>query len=241
MKIRSLLTFVAMLSVLLFGIGTAYAVYGVDDAVPGRDVAFPVICSSDSGTVNTGWAIADVLGITDTTTTSSTFHIHLTIHEPVNSGDVGDHDYHPTWHDVFTDTCSCIMTGSGCGVGQSAVASNPAALVQTISGHSYYVAYVTYQQQTQAGESSKDQTADRLVPWVYLTDLVNGYASGFNGVTLEGPAAFGTELEENASSAVTARSIFPRFVVQNNSPESHTWWMLLFGRSDLPTKKERLS
>jgi hypothetical protein len=66
-KKRSLLIIVAMLSICLFGIGTAYAVTGVADDVPGQDVVFPIICEGTVnasgqpvfGSLNTIWAIAD--------------------------------------------------------------------------------------------------------------------------------------------------------------------------------------
>ena len=243
MKIRSLLTVVAMLTALLFGVGTAYAVYGVDDAVPGKTAVIPVICSADSGTVDTGWAIADVLGIIDPEdTTTLGFGLHAVFHEPKNSGVAGDHHFCPTWNDVETDHCLCIMAGIGCGPGHVMYAAAPPA--QTISGAKYWIGYVTYQQEQPApacagpGASidSDELLADRLVTWVYLTDLPNGFASGFNAPSMEGPAEIGTELEENGSRAVAASRIFPRYVVQNNGPDTHTWWMLLFGRADLPTK-----
>ena len=61
MKIRSLLTILAMFSVLLLGAGTAHAVYGVADDVPAQDLIIPIICGKDANNgVNTAIAIAEV-------------------------------------------------------------------------------------------------------------------------------------------------------------------------------------
>jgi hypothetical protein len=230
-KKRSLLIIVAMLSVLLFGIGTAYAVLGVNDDVPGQDVGFPIICGIQN-TVDTAWAIADVAGTGGVFDILHNYQVklHLVVHEPKTSILVGDKHFYLTPHDVLTDLCSNIV----------ATVVQPAHLAditQTLcdSGSNcqqYYVAYVTYQQ-----ESPTSPIGDRLVSWVALDDLTNGYASGFNGVSFE--KGFGPELEEQAGSvAIAARRLYPRYIINNDPllhPQGHDWWIVMLGRADIST------
>jgi len=64
-KIRSFLTVVALISIVLFGAGTAHAVWGVPDDVKGQDLVWPFLCAETPGTPNsiqTNWAIADLVG-----------------------------------------------------------------------------------------------------------------------------------------------------------------------------------
>ncbi len=244
MKIRSLLTVVAMLSVLLFGIGTAHAVLGVDDNVPGQDIAFPIICSAPTpypagatAGVDTAWAIADVAG------TGSLFNVggvvnytsalHIVVHEPKNSSQVKDLQIYFTPFELQTDLCSHIISLVD-------VAARP-KLVQNLcdSGgncQNYYVAYLTFTQNQ--GTFGGSAVSDRFVSWVVFDDLNNGYASGFDGLSLELGA--GPELEENGGNvAIAARHIYPRYVIQNDpalKPQGHDWWILLFGRADITTK-----
>ena len=64
-KKKSLLI-IAILSVLLVGVGTAYAVIGVGDDVPGQDLVIPFMCGrtdvDSSNTLNTLYTIAEVKG-----------------------------------------------------------------------------------------------------------------------------------------------------------------------------------
>jgi hypothetical protein len=60
-KIRNLLAVVAMISILLFGVGTALAVTGVDDEVPANDAVIPFVCQVGGG-LDTSWLFADVFG-----------------------------------------------------------------------------------------------------------------------------------------------------------------------------------
>ncbi|MCX8029946.1 MAG: hypothetical protein N3A59_00005, partial [Thermodesulfovibrionales bacterium] len=56
---KKFLVVVAMLSVLLFGMGTSYAVLGVADDVPGTDVVIPFMCEK-GGSFNTLWAVGNI-------------------------------------------------------------------------------------------------------------------------------------------------------------------------------------
>ena len=226
-----------MLGILLIGVGSAYAVYGVADDVPGRDVAFPIICIKTPTATNqtdTGWAIADAKNPTAVfdIVHNYSIHVHLTVHEPKNSAVVKDDDFYLTPNDVLTGLCSAVVA--------TIDPTNKAKLEQTINdgtgSSTYYVGYAVFEQQ-----SPTQTMVDTLVSWVYLTDLANGYASGFNGVDFEGGVIpTGGELEENGKGsplvAIAANHIYPRYVIQNNLDQTRDWWILLFGRADLATK-----
>jgi len=65
-KKKSLLTVIAIISVLLVGVGAAYAVIGVGDDVPGQDLVIPFVCGrtdlDSNNTLNTLYTIAEVKG-----------------------------------------------------------------------------------------------------------------------------------------------------------------------------------
>jgi hypothetical protein len=238
-KKRSLLIIVAVLSVLLFGIGTAHAVMGVNDDVPGQDIVFPVICGVNN-TVDTAFAIADVVG------TGTIFShdypnnkdyqtdLHLFVLEPGTSQEVKNLHFKFTPFDVLTGLCSTI-------IGQVDAAKKP-QLIRNLcdSGgncQDYYVAELRWVQDQNI--MGGDKPSNRFVSWVTFDDLANGYASGFDGLSME--LGVGGEMEENGSAtkssvAIAARRIFPRYVVAGDPtqvPQDHDWWILLFGRADI--------
>lgn len=208
-----------MLSVLLCGFGTAYAVLGVDDAVPGGDVVFPVICQVGGG-LDTLWAVAEVLGFSTHFPDSTAVLKAQLVLSTKDSIPVHDESVSWTKWDVITDLCSGVVSRTS--------DDNKPLLIQTIGGIQYYVGYVTYFQTDAAIEIF----VDRLVPWVYLVDLNKGFASGFNGVASE--MGLGAMLGEARDLApVTAAAFFPRFFFLNNNAQTWNWWTFLAGRNEL--------
>jgi len=233
-KIRNLLAFVAMLSVLLLGIGTVYAVPGINDAVPGQDIVVPIICGNcgtdticgnidDSSGLNTLIAIAEVKGGT-----------------PLLSGSYPKNDNGQTpkvcMHlDIRNRTSCTVLTKDHCWSPWDIEGFDCKALTRfvgssmdtTIDGVHYNVGYVIY---TQTDYS--DKLDNKFIAWEYLVDLTKGFASGFNGLSMEN--GVGDNLGEDAgSSPITAHDFFPRYFINNNDPDSWTWWILLAGRNEV--------
>jgi hypothetical protein len=200
-----------MLSVLLFSFGTAQAVLGVADDVPGTDVVIPIICE-EGGTLNTIWAIGEVLGLG---AGADVFVFNRQSHFVLDSREIW------TGFDVESNDCQSIVA-----------LMSPDQKTQmrvSISGKNYFVGYILY---------FNDIVTDQLVPWVYLTDLPKGFASGFNGFAAEGgvdlvaaaaPFIFHTDLLEAAAVPVTATALFPRFFLLNNNADTFNWWIILAG------------
>lgn len=233
MKIRSLLTIVAMLSILLFGIGTAYAVYGVPDDVPGQDLVWPSICVKTPGatnTLNTNWAIAELTGGTpDQNGCVAELSCAL---KSVTSVTVLDFSYCFTPFDVVTDNCAALTAGL--------TTTQKTALTQTYNGIAYLSGYIQCTQITGAPVSNPThQIVDRFMNNVYIVDTPLGFASGFNGPSLEdGTGAFGasTFLGENGDTVwITAEDVFLRYFINNADPNTWDWWILLLGRNQYNT------
>jgi len=235
-KIRSLLTVVAALSLLLFGVGTAHAVFGVADDVPARDVVIPVICGVDAtNEINTNWAIADVLGAGVVDLNGFVAHALAHLHN-VSSKHVHDYSYDWTPNDVVVDNCKALTA-----------ALSPAEktdMTVTISGVDYYAGYVVVNQNNGPGPVFTT-VLERFTAWVYLVDALKGFASGFNGLSME----FGTNDAANGglreafsiggvSQAITAFTLYPRYFLNNDTalfPDTYNWWMVLLGRNQYNT------
>ena len=250
MKIRNLLAVVAMLSVFLIGIGTASAVTGVNDAVPGQDIVFPIICEGSLdgsgnpvfGSLNTIWAIADRGGEVDGSSCTLADSV-CTPHDKtigVVSADVLVNtsssetvlDTSECWskRDVISNNCQALITQ------MSGLAR--AKMVTTIGGKSYFAGYVIYSQAQVCGEQLEDHQkdglaaflSDRFISWVYLQDVVKGFSAGMNGFSGEEGIDV-TTLDEDFDIGVTAHSIFPRYFLLNDNAETFNWWIMLFGRN----------
>lgn len=221
-----------MLSVLLCGFGTAYAVLGVEDAVPGQDVVFPVICQVGGG-LDTLWAIAEKDDGGHFADNNFVTTAHLILFDRT-SIPVYDEFVNWTKRDIWTDLCSGVV---------SRVQDDlKPELIVTIGGKQYYVGYIAYFQTDDGTVGEPDIVpgvipavavlSDRFIPWVYLVDLNKGFASGFNGVTAEyGLGEFLGEAQDQAP--VTAVDFFPRYFFMNNGPETWNWWIFLAGRNEL--------
>jgi len=242
-KIRNLLAIVAMISVLIFGIGTAYAVTGVADDVPGQDVVFPIICEGTLngsgqavfGSLNTIWAIADKGGSSDAECTIADSVCDPKLADPLDKSGIGvvstdvfvqdmtsvtRLDSSACWsiHDVVSGDCQSLINQMS--------ASNRRAMLTTIGGVSYFAGYVVYSQNATCGEQSFQ---NRFLSWVYLQDVVKGFSAGFNGIS--GEDGFGPELGEDFDIGVSAHTVFPRYFILNSDPETFNWWIFLLGRN----------
>ncbi|MEW6416496.1 MAG: hypothetical protein AB1480_00025 [Nitrospirota bacterium] len=224
MKKKSLLTVIAMLSVFLFGIGTAYAVLGVNDAVPGEDFMFPFMCGKDAGnTMNTLWAVAEKSDGDHFPDSEDVVCAYLDVY---NKHSVWVYDAKVCWtkYDVYVDDCQSLVALMS--------DSQKALITESIEGGSitrdYYAGYVQFTGQDVPDTESVEQ---RFVPWVYLVDLPKGFASGFNGITSE--YGLGWEMGEDYDYApVTASSFYPRYFLLNDKTETWNWWIVLAGRNE---------
>ena len=237
MKIRGLLTVVAMLSVLLFGIGTAYAIYGVADDVPGQDLAWPVICAktpTGSNSLNTNWAIADVIGGRPASDGNIT-HTSCQIKDS-HSRKGPDFDYWWTPLQVVVDTCQNGLDGL--------LDRHPAAKVTVagayepivnVGGTDYYVLYVTCSQDDPLGIGYT--IWNRFMNNVYLLDPPMGFAAAINGPSLEdgSDALIG---EAGGSWHMTASNIYARYYINNDTatfPNTWDWLITFLGRNQYGT------
>jgi hypothetical protein len=239
--IRILLNVAVLLGVLFTGAGRVHAVLGVADDVPGQDVVVPIICEGHHnlsggvpvfGSLNTVWAIANHTPSADELCFSGvcTPHdggvgvVHATVtifdRKSVHRLDTGE-----CWsgNDVVSDDCQHLIS--------SMSPDDVDSMEVTIGGITYFAGYVLYKQDA----ACEGGLQNRFTAWVYLNDIAKGFATGFNGISLENGA--GPHMEEtcNISScsgsvaAVRASTLFPRFFILNADPDSFNWWIFLLG------------
>ena len=235
---------VAMLSIFLFGIGTAQAVTGVADDVPGAGVVIPMICEGHTtaggpvfGPLNTVWAIAErtalsgiTCDVTDSvcapqTPSASSIGVVRTNVFVNDRTSIVRLDSSACWsrNDVVSSDCQSLISQMS--------SANQAAMEVELGGVTYFAGYVEYIQAAACGPLD----ADRFIPWVYINDIVTGFASGMNGVSLEG--GVGEQLQEICTFGscdtigVTARTVMPRIFILNSNADSFNWWMFLLGRN----------
>ena len=262
MKKKSLLVVIAILSVLLVGVGSAYAVIGVADDVPGQDLVIPFICGrtdlSPTNTMNTLYAIAEVKGSgpVGATWVPTDRHLYTT-----RSVTIIDFPTPFTSHDLLSFDCHTDFYGNPAAVppipGQSVATLNDYTI--TVNGKQYLAGYVELLQgapvdgvcSAPAPADSACTTSldclqflpvgtsicqhlprDRFVGWNYLVDLPKGFASGFNSISAEG--GVGPNLaEEGGSGPVTAATLYPRIYIHNALADTWNWWIILAGRNQL--------
>lgn len=235
MKIRNLLAVVAMFSVFLFGAGTALAALGVNDLVPGRDVATPIICE---GTVDANGTNPVLSGIDTLFTIAEKngadgqfFELSGRDGKYVVCADLYVFDarsqrryddvYCWTAFDVVTDSCSAIISRMS--------PAGRLAMQTSENGKSLFAGYVAV---VQRDSGIAQSLTNRFVPWVYLTDLTKGFASGLSGIAAEdGTSAFNDLGEAAGAAPVSANSIYPRIFLLNDRAETFNWWILLLGRN----------
>ncbi len=220
-KKKSLLTAIVILSVLLVGIGTAFAVTGVEDAVPGTDIVIPMICEGNQpndgsgnpvgdvvfGSLDTIWAIAETSGPSCVLDASVCTPYDLTGAPKTNVPGVAVADvsvYDKTsilrldlsecWsaHDVISSDCQIMINGMN--------EQDRDAMEVTINGVTYFAGYVIYTQLAACNTyypdlgSPSTLPSNALISWVYLNDISKGFVTGFNGISMEN--GVGPELEE---------------------------------------------
>ncbi len=206
---KKFLVLALMLGVLFFGYGTSQAILGVADDVPGTDVVIPFMCEK-GGTFNTLWAVGEVSGAAQTA--------DILVYD-IRSTLVYDDEEVWTPRDIVAGNCQDLIAG------MSAV--QKAALEITFAGKTYYAGYLIYY--------NDFPNRNVFVPWVYLVDLPKGFASGFNGYAAEGVVTLAglqeTLITQEASTPtpITARAMFPRYLILNDKPETATWWIILKG------------
>jgi len=220
-KIRSLLTILAMFSVLLLGAGTAHAVYGVADDVPAQDLIIPIICGKDANNgVNTAIAIAEVTcgSLIDPPIVgwpNAVVQGHFGVNT-VRSDELHTFDHYWTCHDVEDFNCKDIVADMN--------PTDQTAMEITLAGKVYYAGYLTLRNFTDGDE--------RFVGWAYLNDLQKGIIDGMNALAMEN--GIGTMLEENGlNGPITVETFFPRYFILNSNSDTYNWWLFLFGRNQL--------
>lgn len=240
MRKRYLLAVVAMLSMFLMGIGTAHAVLGVADDVPGTGIVVPVICGiNDANGVNTLWAVAE------TGCYAPFVDPQITKIEDVDGVDtaIGLIDVEADW--VLRNSCSAtVLTGTtfltcwdvdsfDCKSLTSILSANQKSqMTVTIGGVPFYAGYFTMDITNPTSDPVTAGPANDLISWVYLIDLTKGFAAGFNGISLENGA--GARLEEDAGAGpIVAANFFPRYVIWNDDADTYTWWIFLAGRNQI--------
>lgn len=219
-----------MLSVLLFGIGTAHAVLGVADDVPANALTLPIICGKDATNgLNTVFAVAETtcpdpfsdpqISVTDGL---AAVLGHFSVRNSC-SDEVWTFDHYWTCHDIESFNCKSIVADMP--------ATAKTKMEITINSKVYYAGYLILDEISNGGGLVNP---DLFIGWVYLEDLGLGFASGFNAVGLE--VNPGTRLEENAGAGpITAHMLFPRYLLLNNQPETYNWWIILAGRNQMGT------
>jgi hypothetical protein len=229
-KKKSLLAAIVILSVLLIGIGTSYAIYGVPDDVPGQDLVWPIICAKTpvaSNSLNTNWAIADLVG--GTPDANGNVATTACVIKTVRSVPVFDFGYVWTPYDVVVDDCESLVS--------TLTTNNKTALTVTIGGVDYYAGYVQCQHTN--GITGDNFVTNRFMNNLYLIDAPQGFASGFNGPSLEDgsgtPAASNFLGEFGDQVQITAGQLFARYFINNTNANSWDWWILLMGRNEYNT------
>jgi hypothetical protein len=230
-KIRSLLTVVAMLSVLLFGIGTAHAILGVQDDVPGRDLVWPIMCVKTpvaTNNLNTNWAIADVIGGTPDAN-GILVQANCQLFTQTSTGGI---DFTYTWtpFDVVVDNCASLVG--------SLTASQQISLETTIGGVVYHAGYVKCTQADQsihpmppACPTCTTNVKNRFMNNEYIVDTPLGFASGFNPPSIENGVTLYDGENGAAPQEVTALNTFFRYYIDNTDANTWNWWIILAGRN----------
>jgi len=227
-KKRSLLTIVAMLSILLFGIGTAHAVIGVADEVPANALVIPIICGVDASQgLNTAFAIAhagissdaECDNVIDPVITTPDGNAVIVMHASVRnscSKEVATFNKPLTCHDVEDFNCKALIAG------MSSTQKNQMKIA--VEGNMWYAGYVIFNNTTTENND--------LVSWVYLEDLNLGFVSGLNGVGLEDGA--GARMEEAAGDGpISAFGFLPRYFLLNDRANTWNWWIIMAGRNQI--------
>jgi len=243
--VKKILMLVAMLSIMLFSVGSVYAIPGTPDDVPGQDIVIPIVCEDnhyidvaltpsstygtntgvDDGTLNTLWAIAEVV--------NQPVRTNVFLYN-VKSEFIKDSAAVWTANDVVNSDCKTFM-----GMLSNDQRKKMAAVV-TVNGTQkiIYAGYIIYQnigfEATIVNPSGYSPT-DQFVSWIYQVDMPNGFAAGYNGYSVEGgvdtPVGFQfvpSNLWEGATPLATS-FFFPRYFFLNTDAGTYNWWYILKG------------
>jgi hypothetical protein len=235
-KKRNLFAVVAMLSVLLLSAGTALAVIGVNDLVPGRDQIVPIVCEGTvdangqnpvlSG-IDTLFAIAEKDGANgEFFELSGKEGKYVVCADVYVFDDRSERRYDDvfcwTAYDVVTDSCSAIIKRMS--------SAGRIAMKNSSNGKSLFTGYVGI---VQRDSGIANSLSNRFVTSAYLTDLGKGFASAMGAPSAEDGTSVFNDLGEAAGNyAVAAESIYPRIFIMNDKVETFNWWMLLLGRNE---------
>ena len=238
---KKTLMFVAVLAVMLLSLGTANALIvetntstsnpiiqtnnsmrliGVENDSPGSDVVIPFICGKDSSNgLNTLVALGEVRNVA----TDLHFYVYTTRSEFVYDSLIS-----LTARDIYAMDCKTLIEGMS--------TTQKAKLEKTYGGKVYYAGYIIYDNQAAIGRNN-------IVSWVYLVDLLKGFAAGFNGLNIENNiASITTGINTSPNNlcettmtgtvqCITASFMYPRYYIMNDNPDSFNWWIILSGLS----------
>ena len=202
-KVRVSLAMLLAAGLLLVGGGKAQAVLGIPDDVPASTLLYPFFKvdptpTADSrqdsllvitNTANPAAAFGAALPVSLPSTTAHTW-VHITIWN-VKSQHVYDFSVQLTPHDVFSCSLLDLLVNPNnflkpCGVFQAPTGVIPALLVGDILAGYVTVDVVTGPTSQFPGEAGYPfQDWNILIGHLYLVDLPQGSATGFNAVSIE--------------------------------------------------------
>jgi len=172
---------------LLCGIGgTAHAVLGIPDDVPGNSILYPFFKVNPTPNASSRQDTLIVL----TNTSSIAPHVHFTVWS-TTSVHLFDFTIVLTAHDVFSCSLLDLFVGSGCAGVPLAPPNIAQQLQQTVLGQTLLVGYITADLVPDAttlfpgNENYQIADCNILVGHEYLVNLPAGSATGFKAVALE--------------------------------------------------------
>jgi hypothetical protein len=186
---KKVLHIIVMVSLLILYAGIVQA------EGPGNNVMFPLICTvSNNGglgqpLLNTTVYVAETNGIARN---GQVFVYNET-------SVVFEFAVHWTPFDVVSSDCETIIN--------MMPLATQEAMKTIIDGTTYYVGFIVY--------TDISDTDDCLTGWAYLADFRRSFASGLNGITLQGQD-------------IPFR-LLPRYYLGARSPDTFNWWIIFTG------------
>ena len=196
----------------------------------------PALSNSAATSLNTNWAIADLIGgSTNLSGEAVTANCSLWSRK---STLIFDFTYVWTPFQVVVDDCQSLLTRHPNAKLVDQNMDSIPDLEYTIDNVKYWAGYITCTQEgiVPIGSGSPLDPINRFMNNVYLVDLPLGFASGFNGPSLEGTGNPSDALmgEDGSANHITAHGIFARYYVNNDpiaNPNTWDWWIFLAGRN----------
>jgi len=203
--------------------GSAFAVVGIPDNVPGEDVVIPMICSKD-GDLNTLWAIANTSNVGSE---SSKVEVRVKVYDWKESKHVFDTTVGFTKHDIEAWDCKDLIAKMS--------ANQKKDLEYDLDNDGVvdsYVGEVVYDYEGPSLDSTAGTNV--FIGWVYYVNLCEGFAAGLNAYSAENGVyappnsterlGLGENEDEND---LTASKLYPRFWIHNDKKETDTYWVFL--------------